>query len=169
MTDNADLVFRPSKIISGGQTGVDRGALLAAIELGVPHGGWCPRGRRADDGVIPPDFNLRELASAEYPPRTRQNIIESDATLILYRSPMGVGTRLTKRILRELAKPTLSVRIDRTRSKIIREIRSWLHEIQPATLNVAGPRGSVYPSIEQDTRILLLDVWGEDAQPSLPL
>ena len=169
MTTNDESTFRPHKIVSGGQTGVDRGALLAAIRLGIKHGGWCPRGRRAEDGTIPPKFLLQEMDSADYPARTRQNVIDSDATLILYRSPMGVGTKLTRRITKELAKPTLSIRINRDRAKIIREIRKWLDEIQPRTLNVAGPRGSVYPSIEEDSRILLLDVWGEDAQPSLPL
>ena len=70
-------------IVSGGQTGVDRIALDWAIERGCPHGGYCPKGRIAEDGVIPRKYNLMETESSKYPVRTRLNIIHSDGTLIL--------------------------------------------------------------------------------------
>ena len=71
------------KIISGGQTGVDRGALDAAIELEIPHGGWCPQGRTAEDGRISDRYELRETDSPDYPVRTERNVLDSDATLNL--------------------------------------------------------------------------------------
>lgn len=71
-----------TKIISGGQTGADRGGLDAAIHCGIPHGGWCPKGRIAEDGVIPADYYLNEMASPEYLPRTKANVVDSDATVI---------------------------------------------------------------------------------------
>ena len=64
---------------------MDRGALDAAIQLGVPHGGWCPKGRLAEDGTIPARYQLRESDSADYCVRTEQNVLEGDATLILCR------------------------------------------------------------------------------------
>jgi hypothetical protein len=83
----------PSKIISGGQTGVDRAALDAAIELGIPHGGHCPRGRRAEDGRIPDRYQLTETDSAQYRVRTERNVLDADATLILCRGRMIVSFR----------------------------------------------------------------------------
>lgn len=79
-----------SKIVSGGQTGADRGGLDAAIELGIPHGGWCPKGRKSEDGVIPEKYLLKEMSSADYLKRTEQNVVDSDATVIFtYGQPTG--------------------------------------------------------------------------------
>jgi len=72
-----------TKIISGGQTGADRAALDAAIDLGIPHGGWIPKGRNAEDGTLPDKYQLQEMPTASYPKRTEQNVIDSDGTLIL--------------------------------------------------------------------------------------
>ena len=93
------------KIISGGQTGVDRGALDAAISLGIPHGGWCPRGRLAEDGRIPDRYQLRETDSPDYPSRTEQNVLDSDATLILYRGRIAGGTEFTLRLAQQHGRP----------------------------------------------------------------
>lgn len=78
------MKIRPAKIVSGGQTGVDRAALDAAIALGIPHGGWCPRGRLAEDGRIPDSYRLLEADSPEYHVRTELNVVHSDGTLILF-------------------------------------------------------------------------------------
>ena len=81
-----DLQTRLNRIVSGGQTGVDQGALEAAIQLGIDHGGWCPLGRKCETGVISGKYSLTETDSPKYKVRTQQNVIDSDGTLILYRS-----------------------------------------------------------------------------------
>src|SRR3954465_11888189 len=101
-------VLRNISIISGGQTGADRAALDFAIAHGLPHGGWCPRGRRAEDGAIPPQYLLEETTQTHYAQRTRRNIRESDATLIFSIRPVVKGgTRLTMELARHLEKPVL--------------------------------------------------------------
>jgi hypothetical protein len=148
--------FLPQTIVSGGQTGVDRAALDAAIAIGLGHGGWCPRGRLSEDGSIPSRYELRETESPDYPVRTEQNVIDSDATLILYEGRLKGGTLLTTRICRRQGKPVLSVRID---VKHVPTVRLWLAERQPAVLNVAGPRESTAPGIFDRSMQFLLRVF----------
>ena len=100
---------RVEKIISGGQTGVDRAALDVALAMGIDCGGWCPKGRRAEDGSIPSRYPLAETASPAYSQRTKRNVRDSDATLILARGQPRGGTLLTKRTAVELGKPCLSI------------------------------------------------------------
>jgi len=136
------------KIVSGGQTGVDRGALDAAIELHLPHGGWCPRGRLAEDGRIPVRYRLRETDSRQYHVRTRQNVLDSDATLILCRGPLSGGTELTLRLAEQADKPSLVVDLDADLRP--REVRDWLLKHAVEVLNVAGPRESLCPGIAEE-------------------
>ena len=150
----SELCFRPSRIVSGGQTGVDRGALDAAIELKIPHGGWCPAGRMAEDGTIPDRYDLQDNGFANYPARTRQNVVDSDATLILYGKRVGDGTRLTNRICEKANRPCLMLSIDD--DSAIQQLRLWLSEQRPATLNVAGSRESSSPGIERQTKSMLV-------------
>jgi hypothetical protein len=145
--------YRPAKIISGGQTGVDRGALDAAIELGIPHGGWCPRGRLAEDGTIPSRYELTETDSPEYYVRTEQNVLQSDATLILYRGQLKGGTELTRQLAERYRKPCLVVDLDHPPD--VDEIRRWMIASQAHTLNVAGPRESQSPGISARSAELL--------------
>ncbi|MFO0819241.1 MAG: putative molybdenum carrier protein [Pirellulales bacterium] len=142
------------RIVSGGQTGVDRGALEAAIQLDLEHGGWCPRGRRAEDGRIPDRYDLRETESARYDIRTEYNVVESDATLIIHRGPLTSGTALTRRLAQRRGKPFLL--IDLARPVNVGLIRDWLARNNVKTLNVAGPRESSAPGIEHDTIRLLV-------------
>ncbi|PHQ35784.1 putative molybdenum carrier protein [Rhodopirellula bahusiensis] len=161
--------FKPLWIISGGQTGVDRGALDAAIELDLPHGGWCPAGRIAEDGRIPDRYMLQEHASRHYPDRTEQNVIDTDATLILYRDRISGGTALTKRICRRETRPFLAVDLASPKTAAKR-IRTWLQDIRPDNLNVAGPRESNSPGIGEQTKVLLVHILtggGGDIQSSL--
>ncbi|MCM2370182.1 putative molybdenum carrier protein [Aporhodopirellula aestuarii] len=151
--------FVPEKIVSGGQTGVDRGALDAAIMLGIAHGGWCPAGRLAEDGRVPSKYQLDELESRYYPDRTEQNVIDSDATLLLYRGKITGGTKLTLRICRKANKPSLSVSVV-DGDECAEEIAAWLAEIRPTVLNVAGPRESNAKGIQVETRELLLHLLG---------
>lgn len=141
------MQYLPQRIVSGGQTGVDRAALEAAIALGIEHGGWCPKGRRAEDGTIPSRYELTELDSSDYAARTEQNVVDSDATLILYEDQLSGGTLLTKKIAQRYGKPCLEIRIDGPKKQP--DVLSWLQQICPHTLNIAGPRESSFPGIEE--------------------
>ncbi len=133
------------KIISGGQTGVDRSALDVALALGIPCGGWCPKGRRAEDGRIPAHYPLTETTAKDYRVRTRRNVRDSDGTLILTRGSLSGGTALTLRLAMEMAKPSLVV--DLARRPRVRDVRVWLAAHRIRVLNVAGPRESNQPGI----------------------
>jgi len=148
----------PIKVISGGQTGVDRAALDAAAALDLPTGGWCPKGRRAEDGTIPDRYALTELPSPEYRTRTKKNVTEADATLILTptSAPPTGGTGFTLRLAARAAKPYLIVALDNPAAA--NEIRAWLETVRPAVLNVAGPRESEAPGIHVAAVALLSDV-----------
>src|SRR5262245_50786528 len=97
-------MFAVTKIVSGGQTGADRAALDVALELGLPCGGWCPRGRLAEDGPIASKYPLQETQSRDYPPRTKRNVQDSDGTLILTWGNPDRGTILTAKLAQELGK-----------------------------------------------------------------
>lgn len=144
------------KIVSGGQTGVDRAALDVAIELGIPHGGWCPRGRLAEDGPIDDRYRLRETASPEYTVRTQRNVLHSDATLILCRGRPSGGTELTRRVAKEHSKPCLVV--DLGIAVDLTTVRDWIKEQRVRVLNVAGPRESQNPGIGQQAAAWLRDL-----------
>jgi hypothetical protein len=133
------------RIVSGGQTGVDRAALDVAIELGIPVGGWCPRGRRAEDGRIPRRYRLRETPSDRYAQRTAWNVRDSDATLILTSGEASRGTAFTHRMTSALQRPVFVVDLAQTRA--VSPVRRWLHRQHVRTLNVAGPRASTSPEI----------------------
>lgn len=133
------------KIVSGGQTGVDRAALDVALELGLEAGGWVPRGRPAEDGVIPDRYPMEECASGAYAERTRLNVRDSDATLVLtWGAPEG-GTALTIGIAEEMERPLLVVDLEDAPAPAMG--RAWLAELAPGVLNVAGPRESSAPGI----------------------
>jgi len=148
------------RIISGGQTGVDRGALDAAIEAGIPHGGWCPLGRLAENGRIPDCYRLTETDSPEYPVRTERNVIESDATLILCRGAPSGGTELTQRLAVRHGRRCLVVDLERDPSPEM--VRRWLAEQAVEVLNVAGPRESQSRGIEAAARQFLIDVFQQE-------
>jgi len=93
------------KIISGGQTGVDRGALDASLKNNFSCGGWCPKGRLAEDGIIHKKYPLNEMIDTTYSSRTKQNVIDSDGTLIIFPGTLSGGTLLTRQIANELSKP----------------------------------------------------------------
>ncbi len=133
------------KIISGGQTGVDRAALDCAIALRIPHGGWCPAGRTAEDGRLDDRYRLVELVSARYDDRTRKNVEDSDGTLILNREALEGGTELTLACAGNSGKPVLAVDLDNPPQQ--QEIRNWLSSNNIKRCNVAGPRESKRPGI----------------------
>jgi len=144
-------------IISGGQTGVDRGALDAAIELGIDHGGYCPRGRIAEDGKIPRRYQLTENESVEYWVRTEQNVQLADGTLILYRDQLSGGTEFTRRMALKHRKAHLVVPLAQEADALV--VRRWITDNRIERLNVAGPRESLCPGIAVETRRFLLAVF----------
>ena len=135
------------KIVSGGQTGVDRAALDAAIHGGIAHGGWCPSGRRAEDGPIATRYRLKETDSSEYAVRTDRNVVDSDATLILTHGPLSGGTKLTAARARFHGRPLLVVDLDEDSdtAESLEQVTGWLGENSVKVLNVAGPRESTSP------------------------
>ncbi len=137
------------RIVSGGQTGVDRAALDAALEAGFPCGGWAPKGRMAEDGAIPRRYPLDECSIAGYEERTRLNVRDSDATLVLTRGrppeDMEGGTGLTIEWASRLSKPTLVVDLGEPWDS--EGIADWLQGERVKVLNVAGPRESTAPGI----------------------
>jgi hypothetical protein len=141
------------RIVSGGQTGVDRAALDLALELGLPCGGWCPKGRKAEDGPIAPCYPLRETPSDDYAQRTEWNVRDSDGTLVLTVGPPTEGTAFTVAVAARLKKPCLVV--DLAEPMQADSVRSWLARHRIKALNVAGPRESKSPGIYQKARTAL--------------
>ena len=137
------MTFRVAKIVSGGQTGVDRASLDVAMALQIPCGGWCPRGRRAEDGRIHERYPLEETDSRSYASRTIQNVIDSDGTLILAFGRVTGGTLLTKNVAEQRRKACLVV--DLTEPHEVAAVQDWLREHEIRVLNVAGPRASQAP------------------------
>lgn len=146
------------KIVSGGQTGVDRAALDAAIELGIEIGGWCPRGRRALDGEIDQRYPLKETPSRAYSQRTEWNVRDSDATLILCRGDMSGGTRLTAELAASYQKPLLVLDLDSGPDQEM--VVDWLRAHRVGVLNVAGPREKGAPGIYAQSLGFLVRVLG---------
>ncbi len=101
------------KIVSGGQTGADRAALDAAIALGIPHGGWIPKGRLTEEGPLPEKYQLSEMPTASYPKRTEQNVIDSDGTLIVSHGKLSGGSALTQKLAKKNGRPCLHIDLDK--------------------------------------------------------
>ena len=146
------------KIVSGGQTGVDRAALDVALELGLPCGGWCPKGRRAEDGRIPDRYPMEEASSPDYRVRTELNLQDSDGTLILTWGRLVGGTLLTLKLARRLHKPYFVV--DLVRGGDAASIREWGRAKKVSILNVAGPREGESPGIHARASSFLREILG---------
>ena len=154
-----------SKIVSGGQTGVDRAALEAAIKRGIDYGGWCPKGGCAEDHPTPPGLltkypKMSDTPSTEPEQRTEWNVRDSSATLILVRDAdlkLLMGTKLTHDVATQIGKPVLIVNIYKDGS--LSSIQEWIAGLdQNITLNVAGPRESECPGIYSAVKEILASV-----------
>ena len=132
-------------MISGGQTGVDRSALDVALELGMPAGGWCPKGRKAEDGSLSSRYPLTETPSEQYWQRTEWNVRDSDGTLVLTRGAPAEGTAYTIEVARKSGKPCLVLDLSEEPSESV--VQAWADEHKVRVLNVAGPRESKCPGI----------------------
>jgi hypothetical protein len=133
------------KIISGGQTGADRAALDFALENSIPCGGFCPKGRKAEDGTIPAKYPLSETESDQYDERTQLNIENTDGTLIIYQDKFDLGTELTLGLCNKIGKPVILVKSDD--EETIQIIQTWIKINKIKVLNVAGPRISNDPGV----------------------
>jgi hypothetical protein len=144
------------KIVSGGQTGVDRAALDFALEHQIEHGGWCPVGRIAEDGVIPERYGLMETPTAEPAERTKRNVLDADATLIIASNRLlQGGTLRTKEIAQAAGKPVLIVSEADGLDKGTSLVAAFLRENVVRILNVAGPRESEAPALGNFARKIL--------------
>ncbi len=133
------------KIVSGGQTGVDHAGLDVAIALSIPHGGWCPKGRKAEDGTIPDVYQLQETPKTDYKQRTGWNVRDSDGTLILTQGEPTGGTAKTIKLAAAQGKPCLV--LDLLTSPTPETVRTWTEANGIRVLNIAGPRESGCPGI----------------------
>ena len=149
---------RVVKIVSGGQTGVDRAALDVAMELGIERGGWCPAGRWAEDGPIDARYPLAETPSSDPAQRTEWNARDSDATLALTGAGPSTGTELALETARRLGRPVYLWAAASPADA--GHFRRWLRVHRVRTLNVAGPRESESPGIHAAAAGLLRELLG---------
>ncbi|MEO5331973.1 MAG: putative molybdenum carrier protein [Magnetococcus sp. YQC-5] len=148
------------RIISGGQTGVDRAALDFAMSMAIPVGGWCPKGRKADDGPISPLYPLRETPTSDYRQRTYWNMRDCDGALIFHRGHLSGGTLLTVQLARKMDKThrviNLNCQVD------LLDLREWLLKHRIRILNVAGPRERGNRGIHARTILFLQALFGKE-------
>ncbi len=157
LTMKENQIFQ--KIISGGQTGADQGALDAALELGHPCGGWCPRGRRSEAGPISQRYPVTEHSSESYQVRTEANIIDSDGTLVFTCGEPTGGTKETIDLAQEHGKPCFILDLEKSGpTSDLGIIRKWGEENQVTVLNVAGPRESKNPGISARVKQTILQI-----------
>lgn len=150
------------KVISGGQTGVDRAGLDAAIESGIEHGGYAPKGRKAEDGIIPEKYKMKVLERGGYPARTKKNIESSDGTLVFCQGKPSTGTKLTVDYADEIEKPCLVLDLDREIiPTAIETVRVWIEKEKIEVMNVAGPRLSSAPILAMMAKKILLGVFNK--------
>lgn len=143
-------------VVSGGQTGADRGGLDFGIRAGIPHGGFCPLGRKAEDGQIPRDYRLIETDSYNYLLRTELNVLLAEATLLIYIEPMGPGSKRTCDFCIEHKRIILPIIFDPQKMDLyVAKLRKWLAENDIKVLNVAGSRESKANGIQAFTAYLL--------------
>lgn len=146
------------KIVSGGQTGADVAALDWAIARGIPHGGWCPKGRKSERGAIPARYALTETEGEDYASRTERNVLDSDATVIITIAPLLTGgSKLTRDMALRHRKPAMHIHAGTS-------LRGWLlaafiRQHKVTVLNVAGPRASVAKGVGQLVKATLEEAW----------
>jgi RimJ/RimL family protein N-acetyltransferase len=148
------------KIISGGQSGADRAALDWAIEHGIPHGGWCPRGRMAEDGLIAARYVLTETPEADYNQRTDWNVRDADATAVFsIAGELKGGSKRAAELARSYSKPLLHLSRQGGATSPGRALLDFIEGNRIQVLNVAGPRASEEPEVGEFVRTVLSAAW----------
>jgi hypothetical protein len=148
-----------TKIISGGQTGADQAALDVAIEHGIPHGGWIPKGRKTEAGPLPEEYQLQEMPTDSYPKRTEKNVIDSDGTLIISHGELTGGSGYTREMALKHGRPSLHIDLDVINGfRAAQAITTWIADQGIKVLNVAGPRASKDPKIYEAVKKVLTAV-----------
>jgi len=148
--------LRLQKIISGGQTGADRAALDFAIAHSIPHGGWCPCGRWAEDGPIPARYQLTETPSADPAQRTEWNVRDADGTVIFSMAPaLTGGSKKTAEFAKRYGKPCLHLARAPNLDAAAAKLSDFLRRNRITILNVAGPRRSGETQIGKFVRAIL--------------
>ena len=153
------------RILSGGQTGVDRAALDFAIARQIPHGGCCPAGRRAADGVLDARYQLVETESSGYRQRTKHNVRDADATLIIYRGRLEGGSLLTRDLATGHGKPLLLCDLHDPTEELLAAWQDWLVGHAIAILNIACPSEARNPGIYLQASALLELFWSTEHEP----
>ena len=157
-------------VVSGGQTGADRGGLDAALVLEVPMRGWVPRGRRAEDGMVPEKYTgLLETPSADYRARTERNVKDSDATLIFTHGPLTGGSKLTADFCQKHGKPWLQIDFDVEGDRDYRFAALWLQDHRARVVNVAGQRESKSPGIQNQVAAFMGRILALFSPPDTPM
>jgi len=156
----ATLSLTLKRIVSGGQTGVDRGALDAALGEDFPCGGWVPGDRMAEDGVISDRYPLTPLPNGNYQQRTRLNVVDSDGTDILYEGFLGGGARLTRDLCELLNRPCILINAREAPGpiEVAEVILKFIEDNNIGTLNVAGPRASGWAAGHTFARAVIAEV-----------
>jgi hypothetical protein len=140
------------KIISGGQTGAEQAALDAAIQWQIPYGGWITKGRLTEAGILPDKYQLQEMSTDSYPERTKQNVIDSNGTLIISHGPLSGGSQFTQNIAIKHNKPYLHIDLNETDAfDAAKQVYKWITVNKVETLNVTGPKAGKDPYIYRAT------------------
>lgn len=158
------MLMKIARIVSGGQTGADRAGLDAAQEVGLSCGGWCPKGRRAEDGFVPKRYPLKEARAGNYLVRTEKNVIDSDGTILFTYGRATGGSKRTIAFARKHRKALKHIDLNNNNATIVTLILNWLatSHTDGLTVNVAGSRKSKAPRIEQRVKDILLQVFEEN-------
>ena len=147
------------KLISGGQTGADRAALDVAIRLGIPYGGWIPKGRKTEDGRLPDEYELQEMPTTGYPERTERNVVDSDGTVIISHGRISGGSLLTFAMAERHNRPCLHIDLNKTAPfTAAQDINNWIQDNDIEILNIAGPRAGEDPLVYGATERILHSV-----------
>ena len=163
LAPRSTLMLPITKIVSGGQTGADRAALDFAIECEILHGGWCPKGRRAEDGEIDARYQLQESPSTNYLQRTEWNVRDTDGTVIFTMNPhLSGGSKKTAEFAKKHHKPWLHLFHTEPLNTVVESLQQFIQEHDIKILNVAGTRGSKEPDVGAFVRAVLDGVIGKE-------